>query len=175
MQSVSDLDFQNPLLRVDDQRIEVATSDDNRLAVVSLVQQSRRTLDIVSRDLDAKIYDRQDFLDVMRQVVVAQRRMKVRILVQDSQPLIARGHRLVTLARRLSSFFELRVPDEEHQNYNSTFLVADRIGTLFCPLADRHEGTVCFNNPGEARELTEAFENMWEGAEPDPNLRGLRI
>lgn len=175
MRSISELDLKKPLLRREDQRIEVQTSDENRLAVVVLAQQTRRSLDIISRDLDTKIYDHPEFVDAVREVVVAQKRMKVRILVQDSRPLISRGHRLVTLARRLSSFFELRVPHEEHQNYNSAFLIADRVGTLFCPLSDRHEGTVCFNNPGEARELTEAFENMWERAEPDPNLRDLGI
>lgn len=175
MRSISEFDFQKPLLRKDDQRIEVETSGQNRLAAVSLVQQTRRSLDMISRDLDTKIYAHPDFVDAIRQVVVAQRRIRVRILVQDTQPLISRGHRLVTLARRLNSFIELRVPDEEHQSYNSAYLIADRVGTLFRPVADRYEGTACFNDPREARGLTELFENMWESAEPDPNLRDLRI
>ncbi len=168
-------DFSSHILGETADAVAVGRSAEVRAAATAMVGQARRTLDLVSRDLDAAVYDDAGFLEATKQLAVRSGRTQVRILVQDVAPAVTRGHRLLALTQRLSSFMDIRVPSRQHANYNSAFLVVDRMGTIFRPLADRYDGLVCFRNPREAGELTEVFEKMWALANTDPNLRALKV
>ena len=140
-----------------------------------MVSQTRRTLDIVSRHLDPLIYDTTEFSASLQRFVLEFRQARVRIIVMDSTPIVGRGHRIIHLAQRLSSYIELRNPSRDHKKYNSAFLLADQIGTVHRVLADRFEGVISFNDPKSAQLLKERFEEMWPSATPDPNFRRLSI
>ncbi len=168
-------DFSNHILGETTDAVVVGRSGEVRTAAASMVRQAQRTLDLVSRDLDALVYDDAGFVEATKQLVLRSGRTRVRILVRNVTPAVTRGHRLLGLARRLSSFMDIRVPARQHANYNSAFLVVDRMGTIFRPLADRYDGVVCFRNPREAADLTELFERMWTLAGLDPNLRALKV
>jgi hypothetical protein len=81
----------------------------------------------------------------------------------------------VTLAQRLPTFIQIRVPAPQFRDFNPAFLVADETGFLHRQFSDRYEGSASFFAPATARELLRVFEPIWETAEPDPNLRALRI
>lgn len=168
-------DFSNHVLGETADTVGVGRSGEVRAAATSMVRQARRTLDLVSRNLDAAVYDDAEFLEATKQLVLRSGRTQMRILVQDATPAVTRGHRLLELTRRLSSYMDIRVPGRQHANYNSAFLIVDRMGTIFRPLADRYDGVVCFRNPREAGELSELFEEMWALADTDPNLRALKV
>ncbi len=146
-----------------------------RDASVALVAQCRHSVEIVSRHLDPAVYDSTEFLSALRRFVLDSRRARVHILIMESKPVVASGHRLVDLAQQLSSYIEIRKPDKKHAGYNCAFLLADRVGSIHRQLADRFDGVVNFGDRRTATELAETFDEMWTHAEPDPDLRRLRI
>jgi hypothetical protein len=167
--------FEDYLLGQTQGSVQLETREENRLAALAMTRNARTTLDIVSRSLDRMVYDNSDFVKAVRYLVINNRRAYIRVLVHDVQPLISRGHGLVRLARRLSTFVSFRIPAKEHMHYNSAFLVADQTGVIYNPLADRYEGTVNFNDPPWARDLATLFDEIWDTGSPDPNLRRLHL
>lgn len=168
-------EFENLGLGDDSESISVDSSQDVLRASVAMISQTRRTLEIVSRHLDPPIYDTADFITSLQRLVLDSRRARIRIIIMNSAPVVSRGHRLIELAQRLSSYIEIRNPSRTHVNYNSAFLLADGIGSVHRILADRFEGVVNFNDLRVAQALREQFEEMWPAGTPDPNFRRLGI
>ena len=168
-------DFEHFSLKEDSQTVAIDTSEECRLAALSMVRQAVRDIDIVSRQLDPKMYDNREFSAAVSQMIVGSRRARVRALLRDTDAVVKRGHRLVTLFQRLSSFIELRVPDREFDEYDAAFLIVDGVGVIHRTLSDRFEGTVNFNDPRMARELTRQFEEMWQTALPGAGLRRIHL
>lgn len=146
-----------------------------RLASLALVQQARRGLDIFSRDLDAALYDHSDFLDAIKELATASRHTHVRILIQDSEPAVKYGNRLVELARRLTTAMEIRLVHPDLRDHTEAFLVADAAGYLHRQYSSRYEATLSFNDPFRARELLQFFEAAWNHSLVDNNLRRLHL
>ena len=111
----------------------------------------------------------------MRQLALRSRHSRIRVLVKDSHRAVKDGHRLVELARHLSSFIEIRKAHEDARDAAEAFLIADGIGTLHRTLASRFEGTVNFRAPLHARRLAQWFTEVWERSAPDPELRRLHL
>ncbi len=166
-------DFSRWVLAESEQPLTVADSVDNRAAALALVTQARRTIDIFTQDLEPMVYDHQPILDAVRQLALRSRRSRVRVLVKDSRRAVKDGHRLVELARHLSSFVEIRKAHEDVKDAADTFLIADGIGTLHRTLATSYEGTLNFRAPLHARRLEQWFTEVWERSTPDPELRRL--
>ncbi len=156
-------------------RIDLSTSEEHRLAARRMAEQAQRSLLIHTRNLDPAIYDAQDFIDAVGKLARSSRRAEVRILVQDSGPVVQRGHRLIQLAYQLTSFIKIRRPDEMFKDFNQAFLLADDRGYIHRPHGDRFEGTACFNDPARVAELRQYFDRVWEHSQPDPNIRRLDI
>ncbi len=142
---------------------------------VDLVRRARHSVDLFSHQLDPHLYDTSEFADALRKLVVGSRRARVRVLVREVAPLVARGHRLIDLARRLSSFMEIRVPAPEHQDTADAWLVVDGCHYLHRRSGARHEATAAFDNARRARQLTFRFEEIWARAQPDLNLKRLHL
>ncbi len=146
-----------------------------RDASVELVRRARRSVDLFSHQLDPQLYDTSEFVDALRALVVDSRRARVRVLVREVAPLVARGHRLIELAQRLSSFMEIRVPAPEHQDTADAWLVVDRCHYLHRRTGTRHEATAAFDDARRARQLTFRFDEIWARAQPDLNLKRLHL
>ena len=164
-------DFDRFTLKEDSQAVAIDTSDACRLAALSMVRQAARSIEIVSRQLDPQMYDNRDFCEAVSQLVTSSRRARVRALVRFTDPVVKRGHRLVTLSQRVSSFIEMRVPAREFDEYNAAFLIVDGAGVIYRTLSDGFEATVNFNSARMTQELSRQFESMWQTALPDPNVR----
>lgn len=168
-------DFERFVLKEDAETVDVDSSEECRLAALSMARQATRSIEIVSRQLDPQIFDNSEFCDAVRRLIVGSRRARVRILLRQVDPVVKRGHRLVTLAQRLDSFIVMRVPAPEHDDNNTAFLIVDAAGVIHRHLSDRYEATVSFNDPRLAQELGRQFEEMWHTATPDVNLRRSHV
>jgi phosphatidylserine/phosphatidylglycerophosphate/cardiolipin synthase-like enzyme len=164
-------DFSSYELGTAHEPLEVDTSGEVRDACLTLIRQARREVIIMSRNLDATLFDNVETSTALREFILQSRRSSLRILVKDPEPAVRAGHRLIELTQRLSSFAEIRVPTPEHGNYNAAFLVADGRGVVHRGFADRYEATVCFSHPGLAGECVRHFDEMWDTARNDPALR----
>jgi hypothetical protein len=155
--------------------IAIESSEDNQAAATRLVSQAGRSLDIFSRDLEPRIYDNMEFADAVRSLAVKTRDMHVRILVIDPDFIIKHGHRLIELARRLTSHMEIRKVHEDYCNNPEAFLVVDNRGLLHRKLASRYEAIVNFNNPMAATERHNQFSEMWDRSKQYMDFKRLYI
>jgi len=159
----------------DVEEIVFDTSEELRGIALSMTQNCVRTLDIASRHLDPAIYDHAPFIEAVKQIALGNRGARVRILISDIRPVVTRGHRLLELCNRLSSFISVRKPGRDHRNFNEAILLADNTSYIHRRFADRYEGQASYNDHRSAQDLTVRFEEIWERAEIDPNFRRLHI
>ncbi len=149
--------------------------DQHRLATQQMVRQCRSSVHIISRDLDPAVYDLPEFTSALTQVLLENRRMKVRILVHDAHAIVRAGHRLLGMAFKLSGFVEIRKPGPDHKDYNGAMFVVDEIGFITRRTADRYTGQMNFNDRRESKFLLQEFEEMWGKSTADANLRNFVI
>lgn len=155
--------------------LALATSADHREAALAMTAQARRSLCILTEDLEHAVYNTPAMAEAVTRLATQSRHSSVRILLQDPTAVIHRTHRLVELSRRLSSSIQIRRPHEEHRRVARAFLVADATGYLRRTRPGRYEGMMHFNATGEARELLRLFDVLWERSTPDPELQRLDL
>ena len=169
------MDFSEYKLGENDKVIHLDTMDESRNAAIAVTLQCQRTLAIQSYDLDPIIYDNADFIEAVRQIAVSSTRADIKILIEDSRKIISSGHRLIELARQLSSFIEIRKINTDLKTVSEAFLIADETALIYRRQPQRYEGFVNFNERGRCRLLLADFKDSWEKAAPDPELRRLHI
>ena len=140
-----------------------------------MLSQARRQLIIFSHDLDARVFDQPLFLEGARHLALRSRHARIEVLLQNNARIVKEGHRLVELARRLSSTIEVRKPHPDHLQLPENFMLVDNSGFVYRKLASRYQGVASFHDPLENRRLRECFREMWESSEPDPEMRRLYI
>jgi hypothetical protein len=155
--------------------IKVETRQDNADAAVALVKQCKLKLAIISHDLDPFVYDQPDFVEAVRQLALRGRNVEIRILAFEPQLIVRRGHKLVDLAGKVSSYIELRKPSEQYKSFNEAVLIADEIGYLFRESTERYKGRLNFNSRRESKFMLDVFNSMWATSRPDPNFRRMHI
>lgn len=142
---------------------------------LELVKSARRSLRIYSAQLDREVFDNLELVAAMTQLARRGRHSDIRILINDAKPMVAQGHRLLSLARRLSSTIAIRVLDEHPELPDASFVLRDNNGAVYKP-EDRGRGG--FYEPdsrASAKRLIDRFDNLWRWGEVDPRLRMLRL
>jgi hypothetical protein len=163
--------FEKNILGETDNLITVDTSGENALAALQMAQQSIRTLDIISPELDPAIYNNAEFVEAVKQMVLKNRRARVRMLAHEPATIVRRGHRLVDLAMQLTSFIEIRVPGQEHIDIRESLLIADTAAYIHRLNPERFEAKLNFNDKRTARLMSQQFDEMWEKSRSDPNFK----
>ncbi len=147
-----------------------------REAILTLLRAARHEATFYTHDLDPELLDVTEVIDEVRRLALSGRRARIRIIVHDVRAPTTRDHRLVALAQRLSSAFEIRVPAEEvDQQYPSAFVLNDAGGYFFRPLAGRSDGHGSTYAGGRHRQLLSLFNEVWERSQPSEELRLLGL
>ena len=162
-------------LGVDRDTVKLSGSDDVRAMAVELARQAQRTLLLYTHDMEARVYDRQPFIEAVSALVRRYPGACFDVLVQDTDRVVKEGHRLVELARRLGSSIQIRRCAEQYRRYSGTFLLADNAGYLYRPVSSRFEGLASFNNAAEVGRLGKYFREVWEHSDTDLELRRLYV
>ena len=149
--------------------------EQNREAVAAMVAGARHSVVIFTWDLDRLLYDQQPFLDSLKDLATKRRRSNIRVLLQNNERAIKHGHRLIHLARRLTSKFEIRRPHRDYIDHSENFIVVDGVGYVHRERYTQYESTADFKDLLGARKLTEFFDEVWERSEVDPELRSLYV
>ncbi|MGB5339475.1 MAG: hypothetical protein WBO06_10315 [Gammaproteobacteria bacterium] len=173
--AASELDIPSMRLGLDKLEFQLETRADVRTTACTLAGQAQKELLLHTEDLEPDIYDQQPFLDAVSNLARQHRDARFWILIQDGRRAVQEQHRLIELARRLSSHVQFRRPAPNYHNYHKTFLLADTTGYLYRPLASRFEGIADFNCPGEVAPLRNYFMEVWEHSEPDEEMRRLYL
>lgn len=155
--------------------IELENRAENALAAACLARQAQRYLYIYSRNLDPAVFDKAELISAAKKVALHSRFADIRILAAESRRIMQRGHRLVTLARALSSRIEIRRPEKQFLSLRQTFITADGQGYLHRQDSERYAGVINFNDPRATRELDKLFNDIWQKSRVDPEMRKLNI
>ena len=167
--------FSDFRLGLDQEPLHLETSQEHYDASLSLIRQANQRIDILSYELEPKIYNHRPIYDALRTFATKDRRTHVRILVHHTRPILSRGHVLIDLAQRLTSFFEIKQLCAEDNRLTQGFLLADQTGYTLRPEALRFEGRADFNDRFTCRELQSDFDTAWHRATTDSQLRILHI
>jgi H2-forming N5,N10-methylenetetrahydromethanopterin dehydrogenase-like enzyme len=154
---------------------KITTREENAAAALELVKQCKQKLAIISQELDPNVYDQADFVEAMRQMAIKNRFVEIRIIVFEPELIVRKGHKLLDLAGKISSFIEMRKVSSKYKSFNESVLIADDVGYLYRENTERYKGKVNFNSRRESKHLLDVFNEMWETAKPDPNLRRVLI
>ena len=122
------------------------------------------------------LFDAPEVLDAFRSFATAGVGGEARILLQDAAAPQRAHAPLLVLAQRLPSVFLFREPiDPVDRAYASAYLTNDNGGYYFRSLGHRVEGEADLHGPGRARQLRNAFEQVWERSRPVTEYRALGI
>ena len=78
--------------------------------------------------------------------------------------IVQRGHRLLALAGKMSSYIHLLRPGQRHRTFDQAFLLADEAGYLLRESRKQYSARLNFNNRRETKHLLEVFDEMWDKA-----------
>ena len=148
--------FNEYKIGVNNKLLQLESCEENRQLATILVQQTRYTLEIISRLLDPMIFNTPEFIEAIRQMVTGNRMPKIRIIVFEPETIVRNGHR-------------------EFHGYNECLLLADNTAFIHRKNGERFEATANFNDKRQCKLFIDDFETMWASALPDPNLRRLSI
>jgi hypothetical protein len=169
------LDNKNYRLQASENDISLSSRDEVKVINIAMTQQASRNIDIVSKHFDSGIFDVPNFIEAIKQLSISSKFTKIRILIKSSESMTQNRHRIIELIHTLTSSIEVRKISDEYKSYNEAFSLFDGKGVIYMRHADRYEGFANFNRPRLVTELTNFFNEVWERALPDENLRRLNI
>jgi hypothetical protein len=165
-------DLGNYKLGETNELLRATTREDCRLIALAIASQAQHSLSILSHNMEPDLYNTPSFYEAARDVLAADSRSVIRILVSDVSRLVLNGHRLLDLSRRQSSRVQIR---KLNNPIHHAFLVADEIAVLDRRRAERFEATANFNDQGWANNLLHFFNQTWERCSPSSELQTLNI
>ncbi|HXG27459.1 MAG TPA: hypothetical protein VNJ47_01250 [Nevskiales bacterium] len=144
-----------------------------REAACALVRGARLQLNILTYAFEREIYGHPDFVQAVQKLATQHARARVRILIHSPDWASRSGHRLVELARRLSSFIELRELNEQDKQLTGEVLIADENALLYRESPDTMQARYFPDDPRQASPWLRRFEGLWTGGEIVQGLRRL--
>lgn len=158
-----------PMPAADELRVLTSLSDVCQ-ATAAVAATGQRLISIFTPDLEPPLYDDPQVIDVIKRFVLSHSFAKVRVLIRDHTRHSGSGNRFLSMAKRLTSYLELRVLLPEHFHYTSSYCIADDRGIVYRLKADRWEGIAAINSPPVARQYLQEFDVAWQ-ASGDQYLR----
>jgi len=142
---------------------------------VELCGSARRYIRILSPHLDREVFDNVALSDAIASLARRSRNSDIRILIQNSRPLVEQGHRLLTVARRIPSLVHIQKLSHHPELNDDTMVIRDMDGLLFKSGGSEHQGFFEPDSRAVVREYVERFDDLWQHSVPDIDLRQLRI
>ena len=148
--------------------------DENREVALNMIRLADRHVRIITPDLESPVYDQPDFIRSLTRLATKSSHSKIQILVNESNKAVKSGHRLIELARKLSSSIFIHNPPVDMKTEESMLLI-DCKACLQKKNGLLYTGKYCMYNPLKTRELEKQFDEIWEKSQPDPEMRRLFI
>jgi len=153
----------------------LSTLEEYRAAVSELATRAQRSLSIYTPNLEPLIYDQDCFLEPVKRLVLARGHARLRVLISDPARASRDGNRFMQMARRLTSFIELRNVPAEFRNNPASFIVADDRAIAYRQQASRWDGIVEFDDQSVVRRHLAYFDEVWAVSLIQPELKATAI
>jgi hypothetical protein len=147
----------------DSERWILSTRDELRDGVLQIAKRASRSLTILTPDLETGIYDTDEFLEIVKHLVLRGSYARVRVLISDPVNAVRNGNRFVELGRKLHSYIEFRNLHEKYRSCTQdAYIIADDVAIIYRKDASRPDGVMGLNEQAVAREQLRSFEQPWE-------------
>jgi hypothetical protein len=153
----------------------LSTLDEYRAAVAEIAKRANRSLSIYTPNLEPLIYDQDMFLEPLKRLVLARGHARLRVLISDPARVMREGNRFMQMARRLTSFIELRNVPPEFRNNPAAFIIADASAIAYRQQCSRWDGIVEFNDQQVVKRYLAHFDEVWAVSLIQPELRATAI
>lgn len=165
----------NNRLDVTGTRSILSTLDEYRAAVAEIATRANRTLSIYTPDLEPQLYDQDMFLDPLKRLVLARSHARLRVLISDPARAAREGNRFMQMARRLTSYIDLRNVAPEYRSNPCSFIVADDKAIVYRQQASKWEGIVEFDDAAIVKRYLAYFDEVWAGSLIQPEMRATAV
>jgi hypothetical protein len=153
----------------------LTTLDEYRAAVAELATRAQRSLSIYTPDLEPQLYDQDCFLEPMKRLVLARSHARLRVLISDPARAAREGNRFMQMARRLTSYIDLRNVSPEYRGNPCSFIIADDKAIAYRQQCSRWDGIVEFNDIAVVRRYLGYFDEAWAESMIQPELRATAV
>ncbi|MBT3206388.1 MAG: hypothetical protein HOM14_17920 [Gammaproteobacteria bacterium] len=145
-------------------------------AVHEVIQSAQQSIAIFSQQLEPLLYNHREICDAMSSLARKNQHSHIRVLVVKTQSISLDGHCLITLAQRIPSSIQIKVPvTAELLRFSESWLIADNHTICQINNPDRYEGSLIKNDRLHVKTKMEFFDHAWENSQPDQNTRRLSI
>lgn len=158
-----------------DEPLRFSTAEAIQPLTLALIGRARRSLCIFTPDLEHWLYDNGRTYQACLSFLLQYPECRLRILIVDPTAIVRRGHRLLTLFRRLPSRMQIRRANPDHPAGDDAYLLCDESAYLWRPDAREHVGVAYRRHPARARQLRTRFDDAWKLSPFDANLRSLLL
>jgi hypothetical protein len=153
----------------------LSTLDEYRGAVAEIAKRANRSMSIYTPNLEPLIYDQDMFLEPLKRLVLARGHARLRVLISDPARVVREGNRFMQMARRLTSFIELRNVPPEFRDNPAAFIIADASAIAYRQQCSKWEGIVEFNDQQIVKRYLAYFDEVWAVSLIQPELRATAI
>jgi hypothetical protein len=162
-------------LDVTEARSILSTLDEYRAAVAAITAGAQRTLSIYTPDLEPQLYDQDCFIDPIKRLVLARGHARVRVLISDPARAVREGNRFMQMARRLTSYIDLRNVAPDYRSNPCAFIIADNKAIVYRQRASRWDGILALDDPKIVTRHLEYFDSVWVDSLIQPELRATAV
>lgn len=141
-------------------------------AALALIATARRDIALLSYNLEPRIYNQDAIYTALKDFILLSPRSRLRVLLNDLGPA-ARGHSVVELGRKLSSFVEFRGLDERQREIRADWLIIDERHVLERRTPTHLEAHLHMDNPPLVRAKRKQFDAWWQAGVPASALKAL--
>ncbi len=147
-------------------------------SALQLVRAARGELLLLSDSLERGLYGSEEFAEAVKGFLLGGEHARLQVLVRQPQQAVRNVPRLLELGRRISSRCQFREPSEAQRavgELRSEWLLADRRVLLERREPESLEAQFWAAEPQRGKLRAEAFEALWDEAQPAQELRSLEI
>jgi hypothetical protein len=156
-------------------RAIVSSLEEVRAASLQVASSATRLLAMYTQDLEPLVYDQPKFIEAIKKLVLARGYAKVRVLLADPARAVYESSRFIGLARRITSYIEIRHAHRDFRGNRAAFLIADDRAIVYRSDASRWDGILEMNDPAVARRYLDMFDEAWHGSAPHAETRQLHL
>lgn len=137
--------------------------------LLALLEGASRHVDILSPALEPHLFDHDDVVAAITRLVRRGRQSRVRILISGLEPVQFEAHKLMALARRLTSAVSVKVLDSHPEWSGETAVLVDGCEALILQPSTKQVRRL--EGRADVQRWQGCFDRLWIAAHESPELR----
>lgn len=172
---MSTYELEHAIFRETKTTFKLNSFEEDKLALVSLINQTPREINIYSHTLSAMIFDTEPVIFACEQFCLKNHRTQINVLVNETRPITRISHRLLGLSHRFSSSVSFKKVAADISSREDDFVCFDKSAYLQIPNHQHYVGVCNFSDADHTARFLSYFNDAWERSAPDVELRSMPL